>query len=139
MTAFSNYLEDELLDHSLGTGATFPQPTVYLALYKTDPTDANTGTEVDPTVTTGDDTAYARQLCPFNASSGGSATNTAAETFAAAVLQNGSYTVTHFGIVDNAAYNTGNLLYHAPLSASILRTTGETVVFAAGSITITLD
>ena len=46
MAALSDYLENELLDHALGTGS-FTAPTnVYLSLYTTDPTDADTGNEL---------------------------------------------------------------------------------------------
>lgn len=42
----SNYLEEKVANHVYG-GAAFTQPTVfYLALYNTDPTDADTGAEI---------------------------------------------------------------------------------------------
>ena len=44
--AMSDYLEEKLLDH-VYNGLAMTQPTAwYLALYNTDPTDADTGTEI---------------------------------------------------------------------------------------------
>lgn len=39
MGSFSDYLEDELLDHLFGK-STFTSPTVYVALSTADPTDS---------------------------------------------------------------------------------------------------
>lgn len=46
MSQLSNYLENKLIDHVLRNTAYTPPATVYLALYTTDPTDADSGTEV---------------------------------------------------------------------------------------------
>ena len=42
MGSISNYLENELLDHILGTGA-YTKPTVYVGLSTADPTDDASG------------------------------------------------------------------------------------------------
>ena len=64
----SNYLENKLIDHSLGT-TTFTKPTtVYAALYTVAPSDSSAGTEV-----TGG--SYARQAITFSAASSGSTSN----------------------------------------------------------------
>ena len=61
----SNYLENKLIDHSLGT-TTFTKPTsVYLALYTVSPSDSSSGTEA-----TGG--SYVRKVITFSASSSGS-------------------------------------------------------------------
>ena len=65
----TNYAEDKLLDHLLGTAA-YTMPTAYVALYTVAPTDSSSGTEV-----TGG--SYARQAVSFASSSGGATSNTA--------------------------------------------------------------
>jgi hypothetical protein len=100
---------------------------VYLGLYTSDPTDADTGTEVSGN-------AYARQAITFGAPSNGVSTNTAAIEFPQAT---GSWgTVTHIGIED--ALTSGNLLYHTPLDASKTIATGDVFRIAIGSLSVTL-
>lgn len=127
MAALSNYLENELLDHALGTGSFTAPSNVYLALFTSDPTDAGSGTEVSGN-------GYARQLITFGASSSGTASNTSEETFTASGGNFG--TVTHMGIFD--ALTTGNLLFHGALTASRTINDGESIVFAVGNIDISL-
>lgn len=127
MSALSNYAENELLDHLLGTGAFTSPSTVYLALFTSDPTDAGSGTEVSGS-------GYARQACAFGAASGGTASNTAEETFTASGGNFG--TITHVGIFDAAT--SGNLLLHGALATSRTVNDGESLVFAIGSIDVTL-
>ena len=128
MSAFSNYLENELLDHTLGTASYTAPGTVYLALFTTDPTDAGTGTELS-----GD--GYSRQAVTFGAASGGSASNSTEETFTASGGNWG--TISHFGLFDAAT--SGNLLYHGALTASKDISDGESLVFAIGDLTVSLD
>ena len=133
----SDFLENKTLDHNIGTTA-FVSPTLTaLVLFTADPTDAYiVANEVDTTV---DDTAYVRQTIEWNAAAGGVAANTNAETFPAVVFGTGGvpYTVTHFGITDSLTYQGGNLLYHGPLDAPVLRNAGVPLIFGAGSIKIT--
>ena len=127
MAEMSNYLENALINATLrNTGYTSPT-TVYLALYTTDPTDADTGTECSGT-------SYARQSITFGAPSNGVSTNSAAIEFPQA---GGSWgTITHIGIRD--ALTTGNLLYHTPLDASKTIATGDVFRVAIGSLSVTL-
>lgn len=126
MSAKSNYLENKVLDHVLGTAA-YTSPSAYLSLYTSDPGEGDTGTELSGS-------GYARQAVSFNAASSGSATGpTVAKEFTAS---GGSWgTVTHFGIHD--ASSTGNLLYYGALTASKTIADGDTLRFAADSITVT--
>jgi len=71
MSEMSNYLENALINATLRNTSYTSPATVYLALYTSDPTDADTGTEV-----TGN--AYVRQSITFGAPSNGASTNTAA-------------------------------------------------------------
>lgn len=127
MAEMSNYLENALINATLrNTGYTSPT-TVYLALYTSDPTDADTGTEV-----TGN--GYARQSITFGSPSNGVSTNTAAIEFPQAT---GSWgTVAYIGIRD--ASTAGNLLYHTALDASKTIATGDVFKVAIGSLSVTL-
>jgi hypothetical protein len=126
--SISNFLENKLLDHSLG-GTAYTQPsTIYVALYTSDPTDADSGTEV-----TGG--SYARQSVAFAAASGGSKASNATVTFPTATANWG--TVTHIGLRD--ASTAGNLLWSGALSSSASVTTGTTFSIASGALTCTLD
>jgi len=128
MTALSNYLENEILDHALGTAAYTAPAAVYLALFTTDPTDSNIGSEL-----TGN--GYARQVATFSASSGGTTANTAEIVFSASGGNFG--TVSHSGIYD--APTGGNLLFHNALTTSRVVNDGESLTFAIGAITASLD
>ena len=127
MAEMSNYLENALINVTLRATAYTAPTTVYLALYTTDPTDADTGTEC-----TG--TSYARQSVTFGAPSNGVSTNSAAIEFPQA---GGAWgTITHIGIRD--ALTVGNLLYHTPLDASKTIATGDVFRVAIGSLSVTL-
>jgi hypothetical protein len=127
MAEMSNYLENALINVTLRATAYTAPTTVYLALYTTDPTDADTGTEC-----TG--TSYARQSVTFGAPSNGVSTNSAAIEFPQA---GGAWgTITHIGIRD--ALTVGNLLYHTPLDASKTIATGDVFRVASGSLSVTL-
>jgi len=127
MAEMANYLENALINGTL-RGTTYTAPsTVYLALYTSDPTDADTGTEVSGT-------SYARQSITFGSPSNGATTNSAAIEFPQA---GGSWgTVTHVGIRD--ASTAGNLLYHTALDASKTIATGDVFRIATGSLSVTL-
>ncbi len=91
MAEMSNYLENALINAVLRNTSYTSPATVYLGLYTTDPTDADTGTEVSGN-------AYARQSITFGAPSNGVTTNTAAIEFPQAT---GSWgTVAYVGIRD---------------------------------------
>jgi hypothetical protein len=127
MAELSNYLENALINVTLRATAYTAPTTVYLALYTTDPTDADTGTECSGT-------SYARQSITFGAPSNGVSTNSAAIEFPQA---GGAWgTITHIGIRD--ALTTGNLLYHSPLDASKTIATGDVFRIASGSLSVTL-
>lgn len=127
MAEMSNYLENALINATLRNTSYTSPATVYLALYTSDPTDADTGTEV-----TGN--AYERQSITFGAPSNGASTNTAAIEFPQAT---GSWgTVAYIGIRD--ASTAGNLLYHTALDASKAIATGDVFRVAIGSLSVTL-
>lgn len=126
MSQISNYLENKLVDHALGT-TTYTKPTtVYVALYTASPTDADSGTEVSGS-------GYARQAATWSIGTNGASSNAATLTFTAS---GGTFgTVSHIGIRD--ASTSGNLLFWAALTASKTIADGESLVFNAGDITVT--
>jgi hypothetical protein len=127
MAEMSNYLENALINATLRNTSYTSPAVVYLGLYTSDPTDADSGSEV-----TGN--AYARQAITFGAPSNGVTTNTAVIEFPQAT---GSWgTITHIGIED--ALTSGNLLYHSPLDASKTIATGDVFRIAIGSLSVTL-
>jgi hypothetical protein len=130
MSAASDYLENKVLDHFLGTASTSAPATVYLALFTTDPTDAGSGTEVS---TSG--TNYARQSIAFSSASSGTTSNSADVEFSQAT-GSGFGTVTHFGIFD--ASTAGNLLFHGALTSSKTIDAGDVFKIASGNLSITV-
>ena len=127
MAEMSNYLENALINATLRNTSYTSPATVYLGLYTSDPTDADTGTEVSGG-------SYARQAITFGAPSNGVTTNTAAIEFPQATGNWG--TVGWIGIED--ALTSGNLLYHSPLDASKTIASGDIFKIAIGSLSVTL-
>ena len=135
MGSFSNFLEDEILDHVFGAAAYTAPATVYVALYTVTPTDASaSGTEV-----TGG--SYARVAVTNNAtnwpaSSGGAKANGTAITFPAPTASWG--TVVAFAIYDAAT--VGNELAWGALTVNKTINNGDAAPsFAIGDLDITLD
>jgi hypothetical protein len=127
MAEMSNYLEDALINATLRNTSYTSPSVVYLGLYTSDPTDANTGTEVSGG-------SYARQSITFGAPSNGVSTNSAAIEFPQAT---GSWgTVGWVGISDSLT--TGNLLYHTALDTSKTIASGDIFKIAVGSLSVTL-
>jgi hypothetical protein len=143
MSAFSNSLENKLIDHVF-RAATFAKPAaLHVSLHTADPTDAGTGAEV-----TGG--AYARAaLAPSDTNwtatqggtsgassgTGGQTANAVAVTFPAPTAAWG--VVTHFGIWDAAS--AGNLLFQGALTTPKTINSGDAApTFAIGALTVTL-
>ncbi|MEW6171854.1 MAG: hypothetical protein AB1510_02125 [Bacillota bacterium] len=127
MSQLSNYVENALINHVLRNVALSSPVTVYVALYTSDPTDADTGTEV---VGGG----YARQAITFNAPVDGVATNSADVVFPTATANWG--TISHFGIRDAAT--GGNLLWYGPFAVAKPIYTGDTYKIPAGQLSCSL-
>lgn len=127
MAEMSNYLENALINGTL-RGSTFTAPTnVYVALYTTDPTDADTGTEVSGG-------SYARQIVTFGAPSNGVSVSNADVTFPTATAAWG--TVAYIGLRD--ASSGGNLLYHTALDAAKTIDNGDIFKINSGNLSVTL-
>lgn len=128
MAEISNFLETALINATLRNTSYTSPATVYVGLYLTDPTDANTGTEVSGG-------SYARTAVTFGAPSSGTATNNAAVEFPQATASWGA--VTHIGILD--ASSGGNLLYHTPLDVSKTIDIGDIFKINSGNLSVTLS
>lgn len=127
MAEMSNYLENALINVTLRNTAYTTPTLVYVGLYTTDPTDANTGTEVSGG-------SYARTAVTFGAPSNGVTTNSADVTFP---TSSGSWgTVGWIGILD--ASTAGNLLYHTPLDVSKTISSGDIFKISTGNLSVTL-
>lgn len=125
MAQMSNYLEENLINLVFRNTAFSTPGTVYVALYSTDPTDADTGTEL-----TGD--GYARVAVTMGVPTDGVSLNTADVVFAPATADWAA--VTHIGIRD--ALTAGNLLMHKNItSVSVL--SGNTFRIPTGDLSIT--
>ena len=126
MSAMSDYLENEILDHILGTGAYTMPTTVYIGLSTASMNDNASGTEISGN-------NYARQSVAFSAASGGTTSNSGNIEFPAAT---GSWgTITHFGIWD--ALTTGNMLLHGAFTSGKIISTGDILRITAGDLDIT--
>lgn len=137
MSALSDYLENELLDHLLrGPAAAYTKPALHFALFTAAPGDAGGGTEVTGgsyarATITNDNTAF-----PQCAATGTpTKTNALAITFPTATATWGI--VTHWGIFD--APSGGNLLAYGALSATRTVASGDVPRFVAGAISFTMS
>lgn len=131
MGAFSNYLEEKIVEHFLRNNAITPPATVYVALFESDPGEAAGGAE---TAYTG----YARQAAAWTAFDvNGQTKNTGALTFPANGNASASVTITHLVLYDAAT--AGNRLFYSALSSNKTLSPGDVLAFAANAIVFGLD
>lgn len=128
MTAFSNYSEDKIAKWLAGQESMPAHGNRYLALYSSNPTDANSGTEVTTTIR-----EAGRLQITFGTPVDGLIRNNADINFGAAA---GSATVAYIGILDAAS--AGNLLAYGPLSSPKSVSAPDELIFEANSISITI-
>jgi hypothetical protein len=122
----SDYLENKVLDHILGTTSYTMPDDVYLALYTTTPTDSTSGTEVAGG-------SYARKIITFGASSSGAATNNTNVDFTLMP----TCTVTGIAVLD--ALTSGNILVYGALGSSKAVSSGDTLRIASGDLSISIN
>jgi len=130
MSKMSNYLENALLNAVLRNTAYTSPTTVYLALYTSDPSDSDLGSEVSVS-----GTGYARQEISLTAPSDGVTSNSADILFPIALSSWG--VVTHIGIRD--ALTNGNLLFYGAISIAKTVSTADQFTIKTGNLTISLD
>jgi hypothetical protein len=130
MAALSNYSQTVILNLFLkGINATAPL-VWYLALYTTNPTNADTGTEVSFS----GGSAYVRMPLTFGTPSGGVISTTGEVDFPVAGTNWG--TISHAAIRD--ASTGGHMLFYGPLVTSRFISAGDVLKFLIGNISITV-
>lgn len=131
MGAFSNYMEEKIVEHFLRSNAVAAPASVYLALFESDPGEASGGTETSFT-------NYARQVSTWVAiDANGQTKNAGTLVFPANGNASASVTVTHAAIYDAAT--AGNRLLYGPLASPKTLAVGDVLSFAANALTITID
>jgi hypothetical protein len=131
MSGFSDYWENEILDHLFDKGVYSP-PTIYVALSTADPGDDGVAM-CEPA-----GNSYARVAtsnADWTSAVGSVVGNADAIEFAQAAGVWG--TITHFALYDMGA--GGHLLAHGPLDQPITVEVGDRVRFPPGELTVTLD
>ncbi len=123
---FTDFLENELLDHVFRNAAYTPPAAVYLALFTVAPTDSTAGTEVSGG-------SYARAAITFSAASGGQIDIASAIEFAEATASWG--TIVAVGILD--ASSGGNLLAFSALDSNVAIASGD--IYRQTTLTVALD
>lgn len=131
MAAFSDYLENALLDHVLRNTALTSPTTVYVALF----TDTASTAELEAGTLTNEVSggSYARQSAAFDAPAGGATANSAGISF----TDMPAVTVSYVAVMD--AETTGEVLFHGALTTSRTLNAGDTFTIAAGDLDITVD
>lgn len=122
----TNYLENKLIDHFLGTTSYTMPADVYVALFTVAPSDAAGGTEV-----TGG--SYARQIATFTAASSGATSNDSNIDFTGMPAA----TTLAIGIFD--ALTSGNMLLYGTLTTNKTTDAGDTLRIATGDLDISID
>ena len=125
--SFSNNAENLLLSWVLTNGSVTRPTAWYVGLFTTDPTDADTGTEVSGG-------SYARTAVTFSVT-GNAATNTGGVEFPAATADWG--TVSHIAVYD--ASTGGNMIFHSALTTAKSITDGDVFRIPTGDLDFTLD
>jgi hypothetical protein len=143
MTAFTNYMENKVVDHLFRT-TTYTPSTSYIALFTAAPSDTGGGTEVTGgsyarvSVSKGDAYWNGTHGTTIGNSSGttGTTSNASNISFPAPTANWG--TVTHFGVFD--ALTGGNLLIWSALTTPKTVNNGDPApMFQAGALQITVD
>lgn len=135
MGAFSNYLENAIVESVLRNGTALSVANVYVGLYESDPTEATPGgTETSYT-------GYTRQAATWTPidTNTGQTSNSNALTFPANGNASAAVTITHIVLFDNSVVGAGNRLFYAALAAPKTLSPGDTLSFAVGAIVFGID
>lgn len=124
MTAASDYLENEVLDHVLAVGAFTAPTTLHVKLHLASAGEAGTGSPAAETT---------RAAVTFNAASGGTSTNATGPSW---TNVSNTETYSHFSIWDNST--AGNMLVHGALTAGVAVTAGDNFSIPAGDLSVSL-
>ena len=135
MANFSNYLENKIVGWLNGEAMATLTTNLYVALYSTP------GVVQDNAATNLIGTRVEVSNWTVTTATGSSDSSDASITNGAEIVMisnsNITATASHFAVYD--AVSTGNLLFHGALSSSVSIAAGDTVKFAANSITLTVQ
>lgn len=135
MANFSNYLETKIVQWLDGTQLPAPTGSLWVALY------SSPGVVQDNAATNLIGTRVEVSNWTVTTATGPSDSSDASITNAAEIVMtsnsNVAATASHFAVYD--AVSAGNLLFHGALSSSVSIAVGDTVKFAANSITLTVQ
>ena len=124
MSAATNYAENKIVDHLLGTAAWTMPTSVYVKLHIADPgEDATLGAAGETT----------RKIVTFGAGSNGLAQSSSTMTWTNVST---SETYSHWSLWDNLT--AGNPLVYGALSSTVAVTAGDTFEIATGDLDITV-
>ncbi len=131
MSAFSNYMEEKIVEHFLRNNAVASPSTVHLALFESDPGEDNSGIETNYV-------NYSRQVSSWTSlDASGQTQNTDVITFPSNGNASASVAITHAALYDAAT--NGNLMLKGPLSTSKTLQVGDVLSFAVNAMTLTLN
>ena len=130
MSAFSNYLEDQITGWIAGTSMTAPTAT-FVQLYNGDPTDAGSGGTA----------LYSRVSVASGAGSwtrgtGGAGTITNASAITITSSATATASATHFAVFTSAT--GGDMLFYGSLTTNKTIASGDEVKFNASALTLTV-
>lgn len=130
MSAFSNYLEDQITGWIAGTSMTAPTAT-FVQLYSQDPTDAGSATGA----------LYSRVTVASGAGSwtrgtGGAGTITNASAITITSSATATASATHFAVFTSAT--GGDMLFYGALTTAKTIASGDEVKFNASALTLTV-
>lgn len=136
--SWTDYLENEMLDHTLSASTYTPPATLYFGLWTSALFDSATGSTTGEVSTSG--TNYARAAVTnnttnFPAASGGIKSNGTTISYSTASTSWG--TVSYVGITD--AITGGNMLMWSDLGTAKAVAAGDTPSFSAGALTFSVS
>ena len=131
MSAFSNYLEDQITGWIAGTAfATAPTAT-FVQLYNGDPTDAGSGG-----IALYSRVSVASGTGSWTRGTGGNGTITNASAVTITSSATATASATHVAVWDASA--SGNLLFYGALTTAKTVASGDEVKFNASALTLTV-
>lgn len=128
--SLTNYTENAIMNWFRGTAMPTAPATVWVALFNGDPGEAGSGgTEVTTTIR-----VAGRVAVPFGTITANAIANSGIVDFGSAA---GAATVNNFGLFDAAT--GGNLLCKGALTTARSVAIGNSVTFATGTLSLTID
>ena len=137
MANITRYLENKLLEHSLGKTTWTKPAATYAALFTVTPTSLYTSTITNGTEVTG--SGYVRPTINWALASDGSISNSGNLTWNAGGTWSSGNLITSIGIFDGSTPGAGNLLWFGKLSAPVTMNNGDSFTIPIGLLTITIS